>query len=453
MAAARVVVLALLIHATTFAAGQLQLYVAPEGGTESLAGASIRLISVPVNDEHRTRLRIRNTGDAAVTLSLLRVAGTGFTLGGTPSLPHIVAPGMNVDFLVHFRPPDQGSFSANLQINSTSYLLLSGASGAITVLYNGKPLITGETIDFGLVERGSQGRAEFTYKNTLNEPIGVRRATVSGAPFSFPSGPPRPYLEPGQSIGFDVLFVPTSAGVFKSTLTIDDRAFWLVGTAVEPAIPRPTIVIDSAAIRSGQQGRVSVRFAERSRGRAQGKLTMELRPAGVIQDNDGAAAFVSGGRRTLEFQIREGQTAAGWEDGYVFQAGTTAGTIEFTVEAGGFTERASVVVAPEPVKIDKSTALRTTSGIDVQFSGFDNTRTLSDVGFTFYSKSGQPLPEMPVKLPVTQEFERWWQDSRLGGIFQLRASFPVSGDASQIGAVEISIVNASGKTDIQRMTF
>jgi hypothetical protein len=60
---------------------------------------------------------------------------------------------------------------------------------------------------------------------------------------------------------------------------------------------------------------------------------------------------------------------------------------------------------------------------------------------------------MPLKLPVTGDFENWWQASKLGGIFLFRASFPVTGDATQIGAVEVGIANASGKTDLQRMSF
>ena len=97
--------------------------------------------------------------------------------------------------------------------------------------------------------------------------------------------------------------------------------------------------------------------------------------------------------------------------------------------------------------------MRTPAGVDVQFSGFDNTRSVSDVSFTFLSKSGQPLPGMPVKLPVTREFGNWWQASNLGGVFLFRASFPVTGDATQIGAVEVAISNTSGKTDLQRMSF
>ena len=452
MAASRVALLAFTFTSIACAAGQLQLFVAPDKLPETLVNASVTLLDTYVSDEFRTRLRIRNTGDASVTLSSMRVAGLGFSFSGEPSLPHILAPGMNVDFLVCFRPLDEGRFSANLTINTSSYLLQASALPAITIFHNNRALVSCDTVDFGRAERGDTISVEFVYKNTLSRPGGVTRATVSGAPFSFAAGPPTPYLEPGQSSGFAVRFTPTAAGVHESTLTIDRRAFRLVGTATEAQIPRPVLKIDNGALRSGEQGRVLIVFAEKSRGRATGKLTMELLPAGAIQDNDAAVRFASGGR-SVDIRVQEGQSMAGSEAGYWFQAGTTAGTIVFKVEVGGYTETLTVAVAPEPVRIDKASAVRTPTGIDVQFSGFDNTRSVSDVSLTFLSKSGQPLSGMPVKLPVTREFGNWWQASNLGGTFLFRASFPVSGDASQIAAVEVAIANASGKTDLQRMSF
>ena len=453
MALTRVALVALAVTGVASAAGNLQLLVAPQDAAESIAGATVQLTAASVGDRESTRFRLRNTGDAAAVLATLRVDGIGFTMTGHPSLPHIVAPGMNVDFTVHFSPTDYGTFSANLLVNSTGYLLVSGATPAITVFHNGQALVSGDTIDFGAAERGSQRTVAFVFKNTLNQPAAITRATVTGAPFRFGAGPPAASLAPGQSAVVEVIFSPIEAGVFRSTMAVDNREFRLTGTAMEPSIPRPTVVIDSPAIRSGEQGRVSVRFAEKSRGRARGKLTMELRPAGSVRDNDGAARFVTGSSRSVEFQVVEGQMSAGAEDGFTFQAGTTAGTIVFTAEAGGFTEQAVVVVAPEAVRIDKSAAARTSAGVDVQFSGFDNTRTISDVSFTFYTKSGQPLPGMPVKLPAGSAFERWWQESKLGGVFLFRASFPITGNASEITGVAAAVVNASGRTEIQRMSF
>ena len=452
MAASRVALLAFAFTSIACAAGQLQLFVAHDRLPETPVTAGAILSDTYVSDEFRTRFRLRNTGDASIALTSMRMAGLGFSFSEEPSLPHIVAPGMNVDSWVRFRPLDEGRFSANLTINTSSYLLQASALPAITVLHNGRALVSGDTVDFGQVERGDTISVDFVYKNTLSRPGGVTRATVSGPPFSFAAGPPTPYLEAGQSSGFSVRFTPAVAGIHESTLTIDRRAFRLVGTATEAQIPRPALTIDNGGLRSGEQGRILIVFAEKSRGRATGTLTMELRPAGAIQDNDAAARFTTGGR-SVDIRVQEGQAVAGLETGYWFQAGTTAGTIVFKVELGGYTETLTVAVSPEPVRVDRASAVRTPTGIDVQFSGFDNTRSVSDVSFTFLSKSGQPLPGMPVKLPVNREFGNWWQASKLGGAFLFRASFPVTGDASQLGAVEVGIANAAGKTDLQRMSF
>jgi hypothetical protein len=181
---------------------------------------------------------------------------------------------------------------------------------------------------------------------------------------------------------------------------------------------------------------------------------MEVRPDGKAADNDGAARFLTGSR-VHDFQIGENDTAVSFDGSptLVFQAGTTAGTIVFILEAGGFTDEAVVGIGPETVKVDKASAARTTGGIDVQFAGFDNTRTISEVNFTFYTTAGQPLSGMPVRVPVTRDFERWWTESKLGGIFSFRAAFPVSGDASQIRSVEVEIVNSLGTSRTQRLTF
>jgi hypothetical protein len=142
-----------------------------------------------------------------------------------------------------------------------------------------------------------------------------------------------------------------------------------------------------------------------------------------------------------------GQTTLG------FQTGTTAGTILFTVEAGGFTDQVVVGIGPEGIRIDKASGTRRAGSLEVQISGFDNTRTVSNMDFTFYSTQGQPLPGMPIRVPVARDFERWWQESKLGGIVGFRASFPVTGDATQIGSVEVEIINSVGTSSTQRLSF
>jgi hypothetical protein len=322
------------------------------------------------------------------------------------------------------------------------------------VFRDGIALVSGDVVDFGRLLAGDEKHISFELRNTTTEPVGVSRATVGGGAFVFPNGTPTPHLLPGQSANFSVRFRPPAAGVFQEKLVIDNRTFWLTGTGYDPPLPRPTLVVETPVIRSGEQGKISIRLAHKSPVAGTGRVRMELRPDGRTADNDGAASFLTGSR-VYDFQIapNDMDVSFGGLTTLGFQAGTTAGTIVFTVEAGGFRDEATVGIGPETVKVDKATAARRAGGIDVQLAGFDNTRSVSDMSFTFYSPAGQPLFGMPIRVPVTRDFDRWWLESKLGGIFGFKASFPVSGDLSQIGSVDVEIVNSLGTSRTQRITF
>jgi hypothetical protein len=443
---------ALFLAATAaFAAGRLELFHAPSGQPEQQITGTFDMPAARVTDAASVRFRIRNVGDAAVTLTRLGVSGTGFSATGAPSLPHIVAAGTNVDFTVRFSPPNYGSYSALLQINAATYVIKALGEAAVGLTYNDALLTAGDTVDFGRIERGRQTTRTMVLKNTTPEPLGVARATITGPNFFFAAGPPTVHLPPGGSAAFEIVFQGTASGVYKERLTLDGREFFLTGTVVDPPLPRPTVVLESAALRSGQQGRVSVRFAEPSRVKAKGTLRLELQPFGTARDNDEALRFMTGAR-VVEFNVAEGDSAVhfGTQEALVFQAGTTAGTIVVTVEAGGFTDRATASVEPEPVRLDGASAVRSAGALDVRLTGFDNTRSVTAMNFTFHLAGGQSIP---VRVPVAADFGRWWTESKLGGIFAFRASFPVTGDSSQIRAVDVEIANGQGSTRTERLTF
>lgn len=437
------------------ASAQLQLFVAPQGGEEKPVSGIHDLGSVAVADSVSVRFRLRNMGTTSSTLSYLYVSGSGFSMTGAPSLPYIVAPGVNVDFTVRFSPPNYGSYSANLQMNSTGFILRASGLPGAAVRVNGQDVPTDGSIDFGRVERGSTASVSVAIVNPATEPVTIPSLSVSGSAFTLVGGNPAPFvLRPAETRSLQIVFTPAAAGIVTATLTIDKRSFKLTGSGFEPAMPRPSVLVSSAVMRSGEQGRVSIQLASASRANAKGQLRLEVRPSGTIRENDSGAMFVSGSR-TLAFDVAAGDTIVKLrgEDSLVFQTGTTAGTLVIIAEVGGFTEQASVTVAPEAVRLEKAAAVRNGSSFDVQLTGFDNTRTLGDMSFTFYSNTGQPLPGMPIRVPVNTDFDRWWNTSTLGGIFQVKAAFPVTGDASKITGVEVQLTNASGTTSSQRIAF
>ncbi len=445
--------LTLLLALPLAASAQLQLYLAPAGGTEIAFTGVHDMGQVAVAESVSTRFRLRNLGETSVTLTHLYVAGAGFTMTGAPSMPFVLASGVNVDFTVRFTPANSGSYSANLQINGSGYIVRGTGLAGATLRLGSQDLANGSDIDLGRVERGESSNVMLTLINTTSDRVTVESIALTGAAAFTTDAAAPVVLAPGASSSFSIIYRPTASGIATGTLTVDRRTFRLTGTCFEPTLPRPTIVIESGAIRSGQQGRVSVRLASVSKAYATGQLRMELRPAGTVRDNDAAAMFTSGSR-TVVFNISPGDQDVKLrsENSITFQSGTTAGTIVFTVEAGGFTEQGFVVVSPEPVKLDQATAVRSASSVDLTLAGFDNTRSLREIGFTFFS-NGQPMANMPVRAQVASDFDKWWATSTLGGIFQLKAAFPVTGDASKITGVEMTLTSSAGTTTTERIAF
>src|ERR1035437_10296200 len=132
--------------------GQFSLFVV-NGSAEQPAPAVYSLGAVYPNQPVSAHFRLRNTSSAAATLTVLSVAGAGFTLNG-PALPAALNPQAAVDFTVTFLSPDAGSYSAPLQSAGTSVLLLATVLPRLTYEVDTgaglQPLGTGP-VDFGSV--------------------------------------------------------------------------------------------------------------------------------------------------------------------------------------------------------------------------------------------------------------------------------------------------------------
>ncbi|MGH9630115.1 MAG: hypothetical protein ACRD7E_17500, partial [Bryobacteraceae bacterium] len=139
------------------ALAQLQLYVV-QAGVEQRIGSVYDAGTAAAGDVLDTRMRVRNLGNVAVNIQTLSIGGVGFSLQGRPSLPFVLAPGLNLDFTVRFAPTNFGSFSANLTVNSINVIVRGTglAAPVLSVELNGVrvALSSGETVDFGVVDPG-----------------------------------------------------------------------------------------------------------------------------------------------------------------------------------------------------------------------------------------------------------------------------------------------------------
>jgi hypothetical protein len=447
----------LLFFVSLTALAQLRLYTVPAPGVQTPVPTSMDLGSSAAGDIKDTTFRLRNEGSTHITLTRLRTAGVGFSLRNFPPLPHIVAPGGNVDFTVRFLPNGPGSYSATLQFNDEIVFLRATSPPGLTVLLDhegARTVLNASTpVDFGRFERGNSTSRTFVLFNETTAALTVHSVTVDGPHFQGPEGLTLPLtLGRGESASFVVNLNPGRSGVLQSTLRIDNRAFRLEAFIQEPQFPRPEIVLSSEVV-SGRQAKLRVRLSEASRARGQGTLTLQFRPADP-NNTDPAVVFASSGSRSQSVSVNEGDeyaTVQGSPD-IVFQTGTTAGRIEIRLELGTHTHEIIADVAPAPVGIDGGSGIRITNGLELKLTGFDNTRSASELTFTFYDRNGR-IVGSPVSANAGEIFREYFRTAKLGGVFAMQAIFPVAGNSADVASVEVEFKNAAGSGKSQRIEF
>jgi hypothetical protein len=436
---------------------QMQLFVV-EQEAERAVGPSYFVGTAPSGDWADTTFRLRNSSTSSVRLHGLNVAGYRFSFASLPKLPMEVAVGAAVEFVVRFQPDVAGSYSAYLNINGVRYTILLGtaSAGAVVALVEGASqavLSTGDAIDFGSVEPSSRSLHRFALTNPTAQLLTIRVLTVDGKAFRGPIGVEAPLeLQPEQSLTFDVAFEPQAEGVKQGNLEINQRRFTLRGTGRWPVFPEPEIIVDPPTLGGGQQAKISIRLASKSQDAGSGELSMEFTPSVPGKGDDPAVQFPASGSRSIAFTVEEGQDMArfGSRTEVEFQTGTTAGTLVFTVRLGSFSEELTVAIPPDRIVVDSTSSIRSATGLEVQVTGFDTSRSGSHLSFTFYNREGGVVAPGAIKANATDAFRKYFETTEFGGMFSLRAVFPVNGNVLQITAFEVGLTNSLGTTSTPR---
>jgi len=116
-------------------------------------------------------------------------------------------------------------------------------------------------------------------------------------------------------------------------------------------------------------------------------------------------------------------------------------------------DQRSVTIAGVPPGIGATQALRSATAVEIRISGFDNTRSLGPLSFTFYDAAGNPIAPGAIRTDDSPDFARYFAGSDLGGVFLLRAVFPVTGDAGVIASCEATLANSAGSAKTPRTPF
>jgi hypothetical protein len=414
-----------------------------EGSTERAAPAVYDFGSLYSGESASAHFRVRNVSTAPATLTVLEVAGVGFTLT-SPTLPAGLAPQGAIDLTVVFGAANTGAYSASLHSDGIAILLTATLAPRLTYRLDVPGTAFPGPVDFASVVAGFGAQRGITFRNETSLVLTVPSIFVQGTDFALlaaaPSGQP---LQPGQGGEFTIVFSPQTTGARQGSLIIGDRSYPLLGTGVDPPLPKPTVSLDLKQAASAQQGTLIVRFDAPAQSRGTGTATLDFQGAA-----DPTIVFASGGR-SVTFAVAPGDVQAA----LLFQTGTTAGVLTLTAQVGAASDRQSVTIAAVAPVISKVQAVRSAGTVEIQVTGFDNTRSLGALSFTFYDAAGNPLPPGTIRTDATADFTTYFAASNLGGVFLLHAVFPVTGDTAHVASCEATLANSAGSAKTQPTYF
>lgn len=444
------------------ARAQIALYTV-NNGAEAPIGSVLNMGKVAAGDTLSVRIRVRNTGASTVNITYFFPNGAGFTID-RPSLPFPIAPGSLQDVLLSFSESTPGLYGASLRVDSdansvSAFLNATVVLGPVlTVL----PVCTGSntsplSIDFGLVQAGQVRLCNFSLQNPGAADMTIATFQVTGSGFQMSAGPKAPFtIAAGNTIAFVINFTPNAAGSYTGALAIETRTYALTGTSFNTPLPTPVLEFDSGAFQSAQQRLLTMRLPTAASITASGSVNLTFLPDTTVVTDDTTVMFLATGTQSLPFSISQGSTqiSINGQTSAMFQTGTTSGRIRFTLSgistAGDPTTLVTIPAAA--ISIETATATQRTGDLDIQITGFDNTYSAGVMTFTFLDTSGHALPPGAIRADFTPDFRTFFTKTKAGSMFQVRVSFPVTGNTSGIGSVDVQLNNSAG-VQTQHLNF
>jgi Abnormal spindle-like microcephaly-assoc'd, ASPM-SPD-2-Hydin len=450
--------LLLALAASSPAWGQFELYLV-NGAIEQPVVQTYNLGDVEPGSSLSVPFRITNISADAATLNLLTVNGTGFSLAGaTAAIPASLASQQSIDFTVVFQSNGTGIYSAALESMGISVTLTAIVPVELTcqlISGTGVQLCAAAPLSFGSVPLGTAATLQIALVNQTGVPLPAPSAQVTGAGFSLSGPSPGVALvQPTAGVTFNIQFSPTADGAAAGMLTIGNNSYPLTGMGVEPPFPQPLISVTLPQPGSAEQGAVAVNLSAASPTSGTGTVTLTFAPAASLSNApaDPGIAFISGGQ-SATFSVSSGATQGyfGAAITLPFQTGTTAGTLTITAQLGATSVQQSITILPAVVGVTTAQAVRSAGTVEIDLTGFDNTRTAGALSFTFYDAGGNSIAP-PIQTDGTATFAGYFQNSA-GGTFELKAIFPVLGNTSQITAFQAAVTNSAGTTTTAHTSF
>lgn len=411
---------------------------------------------------------------ALVSLATEQYNTTPFALN-TSALPTSLAQNVSANFTVTFATGVAGTlFQATLTVGTNSYLLTGTGSSSVTGDISSLTISYTDQTGVRLTAQPATSIAfttpvlNFTVTNpqTIINAVTVPSLTVTGAGFALSGAPAIPAsISPGQSITFQITFSAPGAGNYTGTLSVGTRTFNLTASAPATlgssgsALPGVNLFCGTApcstqTFASQQQLTLSLQLTAAAPYQSIVTFGATFAPSVTGITHDASVGFIAP-VSTPQFQVT---FAAGSQQGtysgqsqFTFQTGTTAGVITFTLTypVTGQSLTWTITIPRSSIQIASTLAQREGSNLVVTLTGYDNTYSAGNATFNFYDTSGRLIPPSPMTVtsaPVFQQYFFGPEDA--GGAFSFQVTFPVNGDATQVGSVTVGLANSVAATSV-----
>jgi Abnormal spindle-like microcephaly-assoc'd, ASPM-SPD-2-Hydin len=205
--------------------------------------ANVNFGSVQTGASTSQALILSNSGKSSLTVSQAIVAGQGFSLPGSPSLPLTLTSGQSVTVNLAFAPVSGGSASGSFSlvssaisthdrsgkhnsVNTTTTMVVLNGLGSVPppVVTPGALVAYPSSLGFSALQVGSSQTLSATLTNSGGTAVTISQATIlqttSGNSFTLNGLGLPTTLAAGQRVTFSVTFAPLSAGSASRSVSI-----------------------------------------------------------------------------------------------------------------------------------------------------------------------------------------------------------------------------------------
>lgn len=428
------------------------------------------------NDILDLRFELRKVGAGSEDISGLAVNGIQNPCGqsgwinGTAfqwmkdqqMLPGLLGSGGKYVFEVRFLPPKPQCYAAYLTVANLVFTLRGAASGRTTMYeidtLGQRQLINGSTSDFGNIRQGESYIKSYRIVNSTGAPVVIAPPVLQGetTPWSLAEAPESDRTVPKDGFyEFKVEFRPSRTGLSNATLTVDGRTIKLVGNGLAGVMPDFRLLPSAMDVDSASQADARIELVSPAAQAVTGTLNLVFEGDEGGMPDDAKIQFIATGSRTISFRVPAGATkaqfAGGPNEAALFQTGASSGKIRLVATLGQWEHSAQLSIRSDAPKLVSGSLERAPGTLTVHVDGFDNTRSASMATFYFFDAGGKQIGSASgVEALVSDVFGAFFRASSTGGLFSMRAAFPVQGDVNAIQSVQVALKNKLGIS--QRVT-